>query len=92
MILTGVIAKAILSAMIAYTAHYASSKAYDFVCVPDGIQGFLYGLISTGSPICQTGIQAITSTQTSYSSMILMGVSRVVIDFIAPGSPMTKSE
>ena len=86
------IGKALGTILLTYSAHYSITKVYNYVCVPDGIQGFLYGLISTGSPICQMGIQAITSTQTSYSSMILMGVSRVVIDFIAPASPMKKSE
>ena len=78
------IGKALGTILLTYSAHYCITKIYNYVCVPDGIQGFLYGLISTGSPICQMGIQAITSTQTSYSSMILMGVSRGLIDFVAP--------
>jgi hypothetical protein len=78
------IGKALGTILLTYSAHYCITKIYNYVCVPDGIQGFLYGIISTGSPICQMGIQAITSTQTSYSSMILMGVSRGLIDFIAP--------
>lgn len=78
------IGKALGTILLTYSAHYCITKIYNYVCVPDGIQGFLYGLISTGSPICQMGIQAISSTQTSYSSMILMGVSRGLIDFVAP--------
>uniref|UniRef100_A0A6C0K4T0 Uncharacterized protein n=1 Tax=viral metagenome TaxID=1070528 RepID=A0A6C0K4T0_9ZZZZ len=80
MILTGIIAKAILSAMIAYTAHYASSKAYDFVCVPDGIMGYLYGFVSMGSPICKAGMTIMTNTQVSYSSLVTTGVSRLFVD------------
>jgi hypothetical protein len=78
--------KSAASALIAYTAHYASTKFYSYACVPNGWTGYLTGLITTGSPVCQVGVQMITSTQTSYSSMILMGISRFLVDLLAPGS------
>jgi hypothetical protein len=78
--------KSAASALIAYTAHYASTKFYSYACVPNGWMGYLNGLITTGSPVCQVGVQMITSTQTSYSSMILMGISRFLVDLLAPGS------
>jgi len=44
-------------------------------------------MISTGSPVCQAGIQVLSNTQVSYSSMIMMGITRVIIDVVAPGMP-----
>jgi hypothetical protein len=80
------ILKSAASALLAYSTHYGVTKIYNHVCVPDGIMGYLSGLVSTGSPICQAGIQVISNTQVSYSSMIMMGITRVAIDLIAPGS------
>lgn len=75
------------AAAIAYTAHYASTKLYSYACVPDGFMGYLHGFIAAGSPICATGIHVISSTQTSYSSMILMGLSRAMVDLVMPIVP-----
>ena len=80
------IAKSAASALLAYTVHYGSSKMYNVVCVPDGILGYIRGLVTTGSPICQAGIQIISHTQVSYSSLILMGITRVFVDIILPKS------
>ena len=83
------VGKGIASAFISYTAHYATTKAYSTFCVPDGVQGFLQGLVSTGSPVCQVGVQAITATQVSYTTVIIMGLSRVFLDTICPGTGST---
>jgi hypothetical protein len=80
MIITGIIAKAILSAAIAYTAHYASAKVYDYICVPDGYLGFFYGFVSMGSPICRAGLTLMTNSQVSYSSLITTSISRLFVD------------
>jgi hypothetical protein len=85
-----VILKSAASAIIAYTAHYASTKFYSYACVPDGWMGYLNGLITTGSPVCQVGVQLISSTQTSYSSMLLMSISRILVDLVAPGASPSK--
>jgi len=70
--------------LLAYTTHYAATKIYNYICVPDGMIGFLTGLVSAGSPVCQAGVQIMSNTQISYSSMILMGVSRLFVDVVAP--------
>ena len=70
--------------LVAYTTHSAVTKAYNYICVPDGMVGFITGLVSTGSPICQAGVQIMSSTQVSYSSMILVGVSRLFVDAVTP--------
>jgi hypothetical protein len=75
------LAKGALSAVIAYSTHYGVSKLYDKYCIPDGIWGYLQGMITAGSPVCQTAVNIISSTQVSYSTLITMGVSRLILDF-----------
>jgi len=79
--------KGIASAIIAYTTHYGVVKMYDAVCVPDGVWGYVQGLVTMGSPMCQAGVHVIQSTQVSYSSMLMMGLTRVALDWIVPGAP-----
>jgi len=83
-ILTSPIGKGVTSALISYSAHYVTTKMYSAACVPDGIYGFLQGLVTAGSPVCQVGVQVISSTQVSYSSVIMMGISRFILDVVAP--------
>ena len=82
-----VIIKNVAAALIAYSAHYTAAKFYNYACVPDGIVGYISGLITTGSPVCQASVQVISNTQVSYSSMILMGISRIAVDLISPTAP-----
>ena len=80
------IAKTVFAGILTYGAHYGSVKLYDHFCVPDGLWGFLQGFVTTGSPVCQVGVTLIKETQTSYSSFLLMGISRILIDAVIPGS------
>lgn len=89
-ILNSSLAKGIISALISYSAHYAATKAYSTACVPDGFYGFLQGLVTSGSPVCQVGIQVMTATQVSYSTVIMMGISRLILDTVAPSSSSEK--
>ena len=73
------------TAALTYSTHYSIAKVYNMACVPDGIMGYIYGFVSMGSPVCQVGLQAMTSTQVSYSSMIMTGITRLVVDYIMPG-------
>ena len=79
------------TAFLTYSSHYAISKLYNMACVPDGIMGYMYGFISMGSPVCQVGLQAMTNTQVSYSSMIMTGITRLVVDYIAPITSIVKA-
>lgn len=79
--------KNVAAALLAYSAHYGAVKVYDYVCVPDGIMGYISGLVSMGSPVCQAGVQIISNTQVSYSSMVLMSITRVIVDVVAPSLP-----
>ena len=87
---TSAIGKALGSALISYSTHYGMTKLYNAACVPDGIWGFLQGMVTSGSPVCQLGVQVISSTQVSYSSIIMMGISRILLDVVAPASSSTK--
>lgn len=80
------IVKFVTTAALTYSAHYGIAKMYNMVCVPDGLMGYVYGIVSMGSPICQVGLQAMTSTQVSYSSMIMTGITRLVLDYIVPSA------
>ena len=80
------ITKALVSALIAYSAHYGVTKVYNEFCVPDGFWGYLQGIVTTGSPICKAGMEVMSHTQVSYSTVIMMGVTRIVLDWVAPGS------
>ena len=80
------IVKFVTTAALTYSAHYGIAKIYNMVCVPDGLMGYIYGMVSMGSPICQVGLQAMTSTQVSYSSMIMTGITRLVLDYIVPSA------
>ena len=85
---TSAIGKAIGSALISYSAHYGVAKLYNTACIPDGMWGFLHGMITAGSPVCQVGVQVMSATQVSYSSVVMMGISRIILDVVAPGIPV----
>jgi hypothetical protein len=78
--------KGFASAGLAYTVHYSSAKLYDFFCVPDGIYGFVQGMFTTGSPVCQAGLAVVSNTQMSYSTLLTIGLTRMVLDMAVPGS------
>lgn len=78
--------KGLGSVLIAYSTHYGVTKLYNEFCVPDGVIGYFQGMLTTGSPVCAAGIKLATATQVSYSSMIILGLTRLAIDWVAPGS------
>lgn len=78
--------KGVASAAVAYSVHYSSAKLYDYFCVPDGLYGFVQGMFTTGSPVCQAGLAVVSNTQMSYSTLITIGLTRMVLDMAVPGS------
>ncbi|NBV77708.1 hypothetical protein EBR66_06110 [bacterium] len=76
--------KNVASALITYSVHYVSVKSYNSLCVPDGISGYFSGLVTMGSPICQIGMKLMKHTEVSYSTICIMGISRIIIDYITP--------
>lgn len=74
--------KGLLSALLTYTTHYAVSKIYTTICVPNGVFGFIQGFLTIGSPLCHAGVQLISATQVSYATLITMGLTRLVVDYL----------
>ena len=85
-----IVLKNIATALITYSAHYGAAKFYNYACVPNGLVGYISGLITTGSPVCQASVQVISSTQVSYSTMIFMSISRIFLDLIIPAQLKTE--
>ena len=77
------ILKSGFSAILAYSIHYGTTKFYNLACVPDGIMGYFNGLITTGSPVCQVGLQVIANTQVSYSTLLTVSMARLIVDIMA---------
>jgi len=80
------LAKGAASAIIAYTAHYGTAKLYNYFCIPDGVWGYVQGYITAGSPICRAGMEIMVSSQLSFNTVIMVGMTRIVLDWVAPGS------
>ncbi len=78
----GELGKALLSVLLVYSTHYGTSKIYDTVCVPDGVTGYLQGLITTSSPWCRMTLDIMKTTENHYSSVILVGLSRLLLSGI----------
>jgi hypothetical protein len=70
------------SILLTYGSHYVTTKLYNGFCVPDGVYGFFQGLLNTGSPVCSLALKYMATSQDSYSTMITMGISRMIIDIL----------
>lgn len=68
--------------LVAYGIHYGSVKFYDGFCVPDGWQGFLQGMVTTGSPWCELSMRVLSQSSSMYVNFILIGMSRLMIELI----------
>jgi hypothetical protein len=93
------IIKSFVSIGLVYTTHYASIKVYDTFCVPDGIWGFITGLLTTGSPACNVALKVAENTGASYTAVLTVGLTRFILDLITytpvlpkPPSPRSVSE
>jgi hypothetical protein len=79
--------KLIASGVLAYSVHYGSEKFYDTVCTGDGVSGFVRGLFTVASPWCTLALSTMTHTQSLYSNFVVFGVSRLLVEFVAPSKP-----
>jgi hypothetical protein len=68
-----------LSILIVYSAHYAATKTYTLVCVPNGILGFFFGFVTTASPWCKFILELMKLTENQYSTIILLLFSRLIL-------------
>lgn len=78
--------KTAISMVIVYSTHYGTAKLYDAFCVPDGIVGFLQGIVTTASPWCRLTLNIMTLTEDNYSNLVLLGLSRGLVGAIFPTS------
>jgi hypothetical protein len=78
------VGKTLATIAVTYSAHYASMKVYSGMCVPDGVWGYLQGLVTTGSPLCTATLTYAYNSQNSYATIITMAVSRIAIELILP--------
>jgi len=76
------LAKLSLTAILAYGTHYGITKAYSEFCVPDGLEGFLRGMLTTGSPVCTVVFNAMSHTQASYGTILLTSLSSTVASMV----------
>lgn len=76
--------KLVASGLLAYTLHYGTEKFYDAACTPDGVWGFLGGLLTVASPWCTVALSTMSQTQTLYSNFVVFGVSRLLVEFVSP--------
>lgn len=74
--------KVLLSVILVYSAHYGTAKIYDNVCVPDGLAGYMQGIITTSSPWCKMTLDIMKATENQYSGVILVGLSRLLLSGI----------
>jgi hypothetical protein len=74
------ITKAGITAIIAYSSHFGVTKIYNTFCIPDGFYGFLEGLLTSGSPFCGSLLHIMTYTQVTYSTLLVTGLARLLVD------------
>lgn len=73
------VAKVGVSIVIVYSAHYAATKSYSLVCVPTGLEGYLWGFVTMSSPWCRLLLEVMKVTENQYSTIILLVLSRVLL-------------
>jgi hypothetical protein len=71
--------------LMAYTIHYGTTKFYNELCIPDGVYGFIQGMVTTGSPWCELAMRVSSHSSTLYVNFVLIGMSRMLIELIPTG-------
>ena len=71
-----------IAAIIAYSSHYTVTKLYTWLCIPDGIYGFIQGFLTTAGPVCGTLLHITSSSHVTYSTIILTSFARILADSI----------
>lgn len=68
-----------LSLALVYGVHYVATQLYGNVCVPAGFHGVLSGIFTTASPWCHLILNTMQMTETSYGTMVVTGVTRLIV-------------
>ena len=74
--------KTLLAAFLAYSSHYAFTKTYAWLCIPDGIGGFFTGMMYTGSPVCAGILNIMSHSHVKFTTVVVTSMSRLLIDNI----------
>jgi hypothetical protein len=64
---------------LTYAVHYGSAQFYSAFCTPSGLDGFLYGMITTASPWCRFAMGIMSHSQDLYSNFVLISVARLAV-------------
>ena len=82
-----------LSLALVYGVHYVATQIYGNVCVPAGFQGILSGIFTTASPWCHLILNTMQMTETSYGTMVVTGVTRLIVGTVmGPAGQKQKEE
>jgi len=82
-----------LSLALVYGVHYVSTQLYGNVCVPAGFHGILSGIFTTASPWCHLILNTMQMTETSYGTMVVTGVTRLIVGSVmGPAGQKPKQE
>lgn len=69
-----------IAAFLAYSSHYAFTKTYSYLCIPDGFGGFLTGMMYTGSPVCAGILNVMSHSHITFTTIIVTSMSRLLVD------------
>jgi|694.fasta_scaffold05217_25 hypothetical protein len=64
---------------ITYTAHYGSAQFYSEFCASKGLEGFLFGMITTASPVCRFALGIMSHSQDLYANFVMISMARIVV-------------
>jgi hypothetical protein len=81
-----------LSLGLVFGIHYVATQFYGNVCVPSGFQGLISSIFTTASPWCHIILNTMSLTETSYGTMILTGVTRLVVGSLTGGEKEKKTD
>ena len=82
-----------LSLALVYGIHYVATQLYGNVCVPAGFHGVLSGIFTTASPWCHLILNTMQMTETSYGTMVVTGVTRLIVGTVmSPAGQKPKQE
>jgi hypothetical protein len=56
-------------------------QIYVYLCIPDGVSGFLLSMITTASPICQGILNLMTHSVTVYTGLIGTALGIIISNY-----------
>jgi hypothetical protein len=86
------LARTLLAAFLAYSSHYAFTKTYAWVCIPDGVSGFFTGMMHAGSPICAGILNVMSHSHVTFTTIVVTSMSRLLIDTLDDFTKPRKEE